>query len=558
MDSFENGTSPSESKGFSRRDFLKGTSIGVLGVVGLGAVGCSAPATPDSSASAAATSGGSAPQTYVNPLFALEEVGEPTEQMDVEMLIIGGGGTGMAAAIQAKQQGITPVIVEKMSSLGGAFTCTEGMTAVGSAMQKAVNFLMPANEVTDRAMAFHHWIPDRSLYDAFFALSPETIDWFIDLGVEYSNVLKNPGSESLQTWHTWKHLEGGTPGALPVQVFTDNLTALGVETLLSTKAMKVLMTDGKVSGALVEKKDGTIVQINTTAVLITTGGFGQNDDMMRSLGHSRNTVFEIGVPGRDGDGLKLGLDAGGDLWDYQCIPFCGPVTRGAGWGKQEWTLSVQPVLWINQDGNRYAREDIFAEGFSYAGNVTKSQGASWTVFTQKDLEHFENVGPYESVFTLCTKGTPMTGITEELQAISDSNGSVLTGDTIEDLADQMGVPADALAETIATYNEMCAAGADTQYEKKAEYLVPLEAGPYIALACDVGALSTAGGLRINDKMECLTPEYEPIVGLYAGGCDAGGLFGDTYDVNIVPGSQAGWAVNSGRLAAMSIAEFLGK
>ncbi len=548
---FKNDRNESERGTFNRRDFLKGASASAIGAIGLGLMGCSSP-------EASAGSSAEAEQVYTDPLFTLEEVGEPTKHIEAEMVIIGGGGTGMAAAIQAKQMGVTPIIVEKMSVLGGAFICTEGMTAVGSEMQKAVNFLMPASEVTDRAMAFHHWIPDRSLYEAFFALSASSIDWFIDLGVEYAHVLKNPGSESLQTWHTWVHIKEGVTGALPVQVLTENLEKLGIESMVSTQAMKVVMDGNEVTGVIVIDEAGEVVQLDTSAVLISTGGFGQNDDMMRRLGHSRNTVFEIGVPGRDGDGLKLGLDAGGDLWDYQCIPFCGPVTRGARWGTQEWTLSVQPVLWINQDGQRYARENIFAEGFSYAGNLTKSQGASWTVFTQKDLDHYENVGPYESVFTLCTQGVPMTGITEELQAISDNAGSVLRADTLEELAQQMNVDAAAFTKTVEDYNALCASGVDTQFGKKADFLIPLEEGPYIALQCDVGALSTAGGLRINDKMECLTAEYEPIIGLYAGGCDAGGLFGDTYDVNIVPGSQAGWAINSGRLAAMSVAEFLGK
>ena len=115
----------------------------------------------------------------------------------------------------------------------------------------------------------------------------------------------------------------------------------------------------------------------------------------------------------------------------------------------------------------------------------------------------------------------------------------------------------ALVETVESYNGLAAAGEDKDFAKAAQYLYPVEEGPYYALDCSVGVLATAGGLRINAATECLDANFEVIPGLYAGGNDAGGLFGDTYDPNIAPGSMAGWAINSGRIAAKSIAQYLG-
>jgi fumarate reductase flavoprotein subunit len=540
-----------DSKLLDRRSFITGASASVIGALGLGLAGCSTPsaALPPSAGSVSASA---------DAIWALDEIGEPTETLSADLVIIGGGGTGLAAAIQAKQLGVEPIIIEKMGLPGGAYICTEGMCAFGSSLQKEAGIDIPVAYATDKCMEYHHWLPDRTIYEAFFNESGETIDWCLDIGVEYTAVVDQAQGKSFECFHIWHHQDGKSPGSQPVETLVSTVDKLGIDILLSATAKKIVMDGGKVVAVLVEKEDGTILRIDTPSALIATGGFGRNDEMLRQLAQCRATPLELGVLGRDGDGLRLGKDAGADLWDFQTVPFCGPVTTGAPWATPTWCVSVQPLLWVNHKAKRFAREDIFLENFAYAGNLTKGQERVYVILTQKDLDSFEAVGPYATIFTLATEGKPMEGLKESLKTVNDTNGSIYSADTIEELAAQIDLDVAGLTETITRYNDFCATGTDEDFAKDPTYLIPIGDGPYYALECCVGVLSTAGGLRINPKTECLASDFSVIPGLYAGGCDAGGLFGDTYDPNLAPGSQAGWAINSGRIAAKSIAKYLGK
>jgi fumarate reductase flavoprotein subunit len=226
----------------NRRSFVKGASVGILSALSLGLTACdgdvSTP-TPTQDDSVA-----------VNDIWKLDELAEASESLLCDLVIIGAGGTGMAAAIQAKQMGLEPILIEKMGELGGAYICTEGMAAFGSSMQIAAGIDIPIEDAIDQCMVFHHWLPDRSLYKAFFDVSAETVDWCIDLGVEYSGVVTQAGGKSLEDFHVWHHLEGRSPGAQPVETFISAIDELGIQVLRDASAKKIVKTNGKVILAL--------------------------------------------------------------------------------------------------------------------------------------------------------------------------------------------------------------------------------------------------------------------------------------------------------------------
>ncbi len=133
---------------------------------------------------------------------------------------------------------------------------------------------------------------------------------------------------------------------------------------------------------------------------------------------------------------------------------------------------------------------------------------------------------------------------------------VFRGDTLADLATRLGVDPAVLAAEVEEYNGLCRAGKDTRFHKE-KYLLPVEKGPFYAIKMEPGIMVTMGGIKINDEMQVISEAGEPIPGLYSVGCDAGGLFGDSY-ILTVPGSANGFALTSGWLAADHIAATLGK
>ena len=137
-------------------------------------------------------------------------------------------------------------------------------------------------------------------------------------------------------------------------------------------------------------------------------------------------------------------------------------------------------------------------------------------------------------------------------------GTAFVADTIEELAEKMGVDKEALAATWTRYNELCKEGKDADLQKPDEYMISMEEGPFYAVDCQNGYFCSVGGLAVTDKTEVKREDDTIIPGLYAGGCDTGGFYGDSYDVGIAGGSCAGWAMNSGRIAAEQAKEYLEK
>jgi fumarate reductase flavoprotein subunit len=541
------------SQKISRRGFIAGAStLGALVASGLALSGCSngsGDAQSLAGSTPAASQGG-------KTIWTLDEVGAPTETISADLVVIGGGGSGLTASIQASQLGLNVLVLEKATFAGGSYSCTEGIFVFSSHWQEEAGINYDLNDSIQQIMDYHHWLPSSAVYHTWFTKTAETVDWLESAGVEFGG-LATLGAWA-NTFLAWKHdPENPLPGTAAAKSLIKAAEDAGVEFLFSTPGKKILTEGGKVTGVLAEKEDGTVVQIDTSAVIISSGGYGMNDEMLKELAHFAGTPFEPGTPGRVGDGIKMGIDAGAKLWDFPgTVPLLGPMTIGATWPSPPIALSLSAVLWLNQDCERFIREDLTNINFSFSGNAAKAQKRVLAVFTEKDLEHFENVGPYSPVFTLTAEGTPMTGITDAIQELMKNGDSVYYAETLEELAKQANLDPQALTKNIDAYNALCAKGLDDQFGKQSKYLHALESGPYYALECAVGFTGTCGGLVVNTEAQCVDENDVPIGGLYATGCDTGGLMGDSYDSNLCAGSMASWAVNSGRMAAQGAAAYL--
>ena len=348
-----------------------------------------------------------------------------------------------------------------------------------------------------------------------------------------------------------------SPGAY----FTDSLIKATEKTsakiITDCIAKKILMEDGKAAGVLAEANDGTVYQVNAPVVMLASGGFPSNMEFLHAISPytvNKNLV-SLGAPGRDGDGLRMGVDAGVMLSEgYGSVMWCGPAAIGALWATDAYSASVQPTLWVNQDAKRFIAEDLWIGNFAAGGIACRDQELTYVIFREKDLAAWEQNGPYGTVFTFGTPGVAMDKAREQLKGLS----SVHTADTLEELAKSVGLDPKALKETVDEYNKFCSDGSDPIFGKATEYLTPIDEGPFWILEVADGYYTTVGGLEINENLEAVDWNRKAIPGLYVGGCDTGSLYGDSYDVATAPGSQASWAINSGRLAMKNAATYLGK
>jgi fumarate reductase flavoprotein subunit len=491
--------------------------------------------------------------------WAIEELGEPTETLECEVCVLGAGGTGMAAGIQAKQLGLDVLVLEKKGVTGGSFIGTEGLFAVGSHWQKEAGEDFTADEVIMDCMDYHHWIPNPDLYEAFFTRTAETVDWLESLGVSFDHVQSL--GDSRNCWHVYSGNDAEGTGVQFMKSFSEAADQIGLQIELNCSGKKLILDDGKIAGVLAVRDDGTVVQVNCKCVIVGTGGYANNGDVIADLnGSDPARITPSGMNGRDADGLKLMRDAGaGMAQGAGTMMFYGPILPGTSYGSEiQAATSMQPHLWVNQDADRFVNENMFLKNFAFCGNAVYNQKRVFTICNQALIDRYAASGPDVGVGVYVKAGEPLTKLKDQLdQQIADGNEYIYQADTVSELAEAAGLDPDELQTTVDTYNEYCANGKDERFDKPAEYLNAIEEGPYYAFEVFNGYFTTVGGIKVDPKTEVLTPDGEVIPGLYAGGSDAGGLYGDTYDVGIAAGSQASWAINSGRLAAKNAALYLG-
>lgn len=470
------------------------------------------------------------------------------EMRDVDVVVVGAGTGGLVAGLQAAELGLSCVVLEKLAMVGGTSAYAEGMFAIGSHFQEAAGVEYTSAEVIQKVMEYHHWMADAELTKDFFDASGETIAWLEEQGGAFVDV--ETLGPSLQTWHTYEGM-----GAQFTQSLADSCTAKEVEILLETPATSLLVDDGRVTGVMAQTADGAMLQINAKGVVLASGGYADNPDMINEYTmHDYDALTVMGSPERTGDGIRMALELGARTHVLGTMMMCGGAIKGMGASSQ---LNVcagrQPMLWVNGHGERFANEGIVTN-FSFTGNAMGLQDEVFNIIDGATMKHITEVGCYNGRGVYIRAGEPMTEFDDEFESeLASGNPYIFRTDSIEELAEATGIDAEGLNATIEHYNALCDAGEDTDYGKKVEWMQPVREAPFYAFKLAKAFYCTVGGLKVNVDNQVIGADGEPIVGLYATGCDAGGLYGSSYDVGIAAGSQQGWTAHGGRKAVKHIA-----
>ena len=467
-----------------------------------------------------------------------EKVPTKEEAIDTDLVIIGGGGAGMTAAIRASELGLDVTLVEKMSFMGGAISISGGNQVVmGSQMQKDLGVTDDSVEsMVEDFMANGANLNVPELITLYAENVGETSDWLQEEGVTFN---LEGGLHKLAEYSHDRELAYTGSGAGAAEAMRGLVEKAGVNVLLNTRATE-LVSDGNggVCGVIANDSE-TVYTISAGAVLLATGGYGYNKDLLE--GDMKNALY-YGPVSSTGDGLIMAtaeeINADTRLLEYgKRYPNGIEVSEGIAKSTingniPAWTMSA---ILVNKEGVRVVNEK--------ASNRTILE----TELQQTGQELF-------LVMDQATFDVWKDALGYDVQEYLDANGTSVPvfghGDTIEEAAAAAGVDGEALAKTVETYNGYVESGEDAEFGRSADYMTtPIGDGPYYIVEQKPRFATTMGGLVIDTDLHVINKDGEIISGLYAAGEVVGGVMGD----DSPSGANNGWAVTSGRLAAESIA-----
>jgi fumarate reductase flavoprotein subunit len=475
-----------------------------------------------------------------------------------DVIVVAAGPAGLCAAIAAAQAGSRVLVFEKGSTTGGAANMGMGPLGVESRLQRLKQHGPTRDEAFRAFMDYTHWRVDAQLVRAYIDKAATSIDWLESLGVEFVEPAAYfPGGNF--TWHIVKAGQG-QPGPMAagamIRILTEKAKELGVKILLQTPVRQILKEKDRVVGMLAEDPSGESVEARAKAVIVCTGGFGNNPEMIKKY-----TGYEWGrdlasfrIPGVDGDGVRMAWEVGAATTEMtmeliymmpgEFDPALGEVFR-------------QPHLMVNLLGERFMNEEIMPNT-TFTGNAISRQKErmAFLIFDEAIKRHMETVG-FDQV-SVVFPFMKAVNFDHLLQGHLDKGfKEIFVADSLEELAAKTGIEGEGLRKTVEEYNGFCEKGYDAVFNKGHRLLRPIKTPKFYAGRFLPGAYGSVGGIKINHRTEVLDKRWKVIPGLFAAGTDACSIYGDSY-VFILPGNTMGFAVNSGRIAGENAAAFARK
>jgi len=456
-----------------------------------------------------------------------------TDNFKADIAVIGSGG-GLAAAVAAAEKGAKNILVIEKQGLPGGNTRLAGdIFACESPVQKRAEIAAGRDEYFKIAMRWAHWSRiDPRIVRAYINKTGDTIRWLEEKGVEFEEIRPYRGI-------TTHNAVGGNKRIF--KILAGNCADLGVKLLLDTSAKRILREgDGKINGVIVTNKAGEEFRIKTRSIIIATGSFPGNVDLLRKYCPDYHDGMQLGKwPYHTGDGLIMASEAGAGIADSIPIFHIGPILEAGSWCKLAF-LPYQPyMVWVNKKGKRFIDESWsthWESGNAVLGQPEKTVYIIWDEKMKDELE------------------LNVPGFMQEIKK-QETEGEVKIADDWDGLAHWIGADPDILKNSIAEYNSECRKGYDEIFAKDKKYLDPIQKAPYYAIRAIAHCGETMGGIKVNEKMQVLDVVGNPISGLFAAGVITDGWMPQTYCTDMF-GSACSYAMNSGRIAGEKAAEFV--
>ena len=521
-------------------------------------------------AAAALTAAGLNPEDFKT---AVENNGEKAEDstVDADIVIVGAGGAGMTAAITAAEEGKSVVILESQSMVGGnSVRATGGMNAGKTVYQDENEFgesagvektlktaadkyadnetiTALAKTVSEQWAAYQanptgyfdsvelmeldtmiggKGINDPELVETLCANSADAIDWLDEHGITLHNV-SSFGGASVKRIHRPVNAEGKTVsvGSYMIPLLQENCEKAGVKMMLDTTATEILTdANGAAVGVKATGASGETVTVNAKAVVLASGGFGANLDMVVKYKPELKGFMTTNAPGIQGQGIEMAEAIGAATVDMDQIQIHPTVEANTAALITEGLRGDGAIL-INEEGKRFI-DEVGTRDVVSAAEIAQTGSYSWLVVDQAMVDASSVIQGYIK------------------------KGYTVTGETYEELGKAMGVDAAAFAETMDKWNGYVEAKNDPDFGRTS-FANPLNTAPYYAVKVTAGVHHTMGGLKINANTEVLNEKGEVIPGLFAAGEVTGGVHG----ANRLGGNAVADFTVFGRIAGAAASDY---
>ena len=520
-------------------------------------------------AAAALTAAGLNPDDYKTAVENDATAEDST--VDADVVVVGAGGAGMTAAITAAGEGKSVVILESQSMVGGnSVRATGGMNAAKTVYQDENEFgesagvektLKTAAEkyadnetitalaktVSEQWAAYQanptgyfdsvelmeldtmiggKGINDPELVETLCANSADAIDWLDEHGITLHNV-SSFGGASVKRIHRPVNAEGKTVsvGSYMIPLLQENCEKAGVKMMLDTTATEILTdANGAAVGVKATGASGETVTVNAKAVVLATGGFGANLDMVVKYKPELKGFMTTNAPGIQGQGIEMAQAIGAATVDMDQIQIHPTVEANTAALITEGLRGDGAIL-INEEGKRFI-DEVGTRDVVSAAEIAQTGSYSWLVVDQAMADASSVIQGYIK------------------------KGYTVTGETYEELGKAMGVDAAAFAETMDKWNGYVEAKNDPDFGRTS-FANPLNTAPYYAVKVTAGVHHTMGGLKINANTEVLNEKGEVIPGLFAAGEVTGGVHG----ANRLGGNAVADFTVFGRIAGAAASDY---
>ena len=520
-------------------------------------------------AAAALTAAGLNPDDYKTAVE--KDASAEDSTVDADVVVVGAGGAGMTAAITAAAEGKSVVIVESQPMVGGnSVRATGGMNAGKTVYQDENEFgesagvektLKTAAEkyadnetitalaktVSEQWAAYQanptgyfdsvelmeldtmiggKGINDPELVETLCANSADAIDWLDEHGITLHNV-SSFGGASVKRIHRPVNAEGKTVsvGSYMIPLLQENCEKAGVKMMLDTTATEILTdANGAAVGVKATGASGETVTVNAKAVVLATGGFGANLDMVVKYKPELKGFMTTNAPGIQGQGIEMAQAIGAATVDMDQIQIHPTVEANTAALITEGLRGDGAIL-INEEGQRFI-DEVGTRDVVSAAEIAQTGSYSWLVVDQAMADASSVIQGYIK------------------------KGYTVTGSTYEELGKAMGVDAAAFAETMEKWNGYVEAKNDPDFGRTS-FANPLNTAPYYAVKVTAGVHHTMGGLKINANTEVLNEKGEVIPGLFAAGEVTGGVHG----ANRLGGNAVADFTVFGRIAGAAASDY---
>lgn len=488
---------------------------------------------------------------------------EKVVNLEAEVVVIGGGGAGLPAALTAADEGTKKVIViEKRFAAGGDGLRCNHIFAVGSHLQKEAGVTVTADEIYRQALEWHHH--DRvkpRILRTLINNTAGTIHWLESKGVEFKLLFSHMSFDPTRvTTHVEKNMP--EPDSLctlgPMFKHLRKKTKeVGIQFLFRTSGKQILRgPDGKVSGIIATGKDGTEYRIKTKSVVLCPGSFNGNKELLKKYfpQYYNENMHHDALTTNTGDGLKIAEGAGAALEDY-----CTLIRHGNNSFDRESVhvpaaiSGIPSTIWVNKKGVRYISE----QGREVSGNVLAQQPEKigFVLYDDKLLKSvLEKPLPMKKSTRLPTSPERILSPMQYLQKFNEEGYWVKIADTWDGIAEWIGCDPKTLKATVAQYNSFCANGYDDDFAKDKQFLVPLTTPPFYAIKFTMLMIETVGPVRVNERFEVLDKNDTPIPGFFAAGVITSGWESNDYG-GTPAGTALSFSITSGRIAAKGAVKY---